>query len=823
MEPPHRYPKQSLPSESSDVSVIGATVPGPAIQPRSNSLITASFFILVIAALYFGREFFIPFAMATLLAFALFPIVAWLRRRRLPKGAAVSIAVVVAMATIGGLAYVVTHQVIRLADSLPRYQQSMEQKIHSFRSSTSSNNSIIDRVTSSVEGLKRELSAPRQGSAPEPVKREPIPVSIEPSSQSPIEVLKTVTGPLIGPLTTAGLVVVFLILVLLKSQDLHDRFIKLIGGANLETTTDAMNDASERVSRYLLMQLVVNILYGLPIGIGLYLIGVPNAILWGFLAAVFKFVPFLGPFLAALFPAILAFAIDPGWSMLFWVLGLLAVAELFSSNVVEPWLYGSSTGLSTLAIMSAAIFWTTLWGTVGLILATPLTVCLVVIGRYVPQLQFLGILLGSDPVLKPDEQLYQRLLAGNVEGAVEIAEAFAEEKSAQAFYDEIAIPALRLAENDRQRSAADGTYKQIVADSMIAVVRELSDHVGPKHASADLASANRLPIRALGNPHLCIGGRTDLDFAAAEMVAQVVAERGIGARVLPPISISQHGINQLDLAGVEVVCLSYLHNEPDAYVRFAARRLKKRAPCLKVVVCLWNGPALRRQTEGLAERLDADSVVFSVQDAIAKIDSFVAPHLTDPMRPAPIPENEADRLAALKALGFASGQSKEFDEIAAKVSAAFETPIALVTLIDQKNQQWPGAVGLPAKLDACRISDRESSICGHVVASNDGLVVPDVAKDPRFANNGFLIENGIRFYAGVPLRTRSGFAIGSLCILDSKPRSFSVEDEKILRKIADDVMVRVEIEHQRSTNSFAPLEGQVTPQLSVLLEKFDRS
>ena len=732
-------------------------------------------------------------------------------------------AVSVAMVIIGGLAFMVAHQLVRLADSLPQYQQSMERKIQSFRSSTNSNNGIIDRVTSTMEGLQRELSAPKAESTQRAAKQAPIPVAIEPASQSPVEILKTVAGPLIGPLTTAGLVVVFLILVLLKSQDLHDRFIKLIGRGDLQTTTDAMRDASQRVSRYLLMQLVVNITYGVPIGIGLYLIGVPNAILWGFLAAVLKFVPFLGPFLAALFPATLAFAIDPGWSMLFWVIGLLAAAEIFSSNVVEPWLYGSSTGLSTLAIMSAAIFWTTLWGIVGLILATPLTVCLVVIGRYVPQLQFLGILLGSDPVLKPHEQLYQRLIAGNVEGAVEIAETFVDENSTQAFYDEIAMPTLRLAENDRQRSAAGGTYKRTVADSMIAVVRELSDHVRQRQAAAGTTLASPPPVRALGTPHLCIGGRTDLDFAAAEMVAQVVAERGIGARVLAPISISQHGINQLDLAGVEVVCLSYLHSEPDTYARFAARRLRKRAPGVKIVVCLWNAPQSLRHTEGLSERLAADAVAFSIEDAISQIKSFVAPHSTDPMVPAPIPGNEKSRLTALRMLGLTSGQSKEFDEVAAKVAAAFETPIALVTLIDDENQHWPGAVGLPAKLNACRLSDRSSSICGHVVASNESLVINDVAKDPRFANNGFLIENGIKFYAGVPLRTRNGFAIGSLCVLNSKPRQFSSGDEQILRRIADDLMVKVEIEHQRSVNSFTPVEDRVTPQLSMLLDQIDRS
>src|SRR6185312_302358 len=246
-----------------------------------------------------------------------------------------------------------------------------------------------------------------------------------------------------------------------------------------------INDAAARVSRYLVMQLIVNLSYGIPIGIALYFVGVPNAILWGLLAAVLRFIPYLGPFLAALFPIALAIAVDPGWTMLFWVIGLFLMAELVSNNVIEPWLYGSSTGLSSLAIIMAAIFWTMLWGPVGLFLATPLTVCLVVIGRYVPQLEFLGILLGSDPVLAPEEQLYQRLLAGNLEEAVEFAENYVDEYSSCELYDNVGIPALRLAENDRQRRTTDTNYRRLVADTAIFVVREVEDHIREKAASAD--------------------------------------------------------------------------------------------------------------------------------------------------------------------------------------------------------------------------------------------------------------------------------------------------------------------------------------------------
>jgi GAF domain-containing protein len=459
---------------------------------------------------------------------------------------------------------------------------------------------------------------------------------------------------------------------------------------------------------------------------------------------------------------------------------------------VEPWLYGSSTGLSSLAIISAAVFWTSLWGPIGLVLSTPLTVCLIVIGRYVPQMQFLGVLLGSDPVLTPEEQLYQRLLAGNIEAAIELAENYTDENSAREFHDQVALPVLRLAENDRQRNTGDMAHKQGVAEGMIAVIREVAEHAREAEDSAGATAEGVRRIRALGIPELCIAGRTGLDSAAAEMIAQSVAAKGIGARVLPPMAISQQGIGQLDLAGVEVICLSYLAPDPQSFVRFVCRRLKRRAPDIKIIVCLWNpSPALQAATD-LTDRLAADAVVFSVESAVAQVDAWVAPHLADPMRVPDIPENEKERLTALHRLGLPQGQGRYFDEVAARLTAAFETPIALVTVIDEQHQRWPGAAGLPPHLDELRADARETSICGHVVARNDVLVVEDVSKDPRFANNPFLLENGIRFYAGAPLRTSSGFPIGSLCVIDTKPRRFTARESKILLTIADDVMALVE-------------------------------
>jgi predicted PurR-regulated permease PerM len=784
--------------------VVPSSVPSAS---AGSSVLTIGGIVLAIGALYLGRDIFIPFALAILLSFALAPVVGWLRRLKLPRVAAVIIAVSVAFAGIAGVSLIVGSQLVQLANNLPTYQQTIREKIRSLRAS-GQGGGIVDRVTTVIQDLSKELSTPEKpaeqaGQGPEGHPASPpIRVTIDQPAAKPLEIIKTIVGPLLAPLATAGIVVIFVIFVLLEREDLRDRFIKLVGPGDLQKSTEALNDAASRVSRYLLMQLVVNVTYGVPIGVGLYFIGVPNAVLWGLLAAVLRFVPYLGPFLAALFPLALAFAVDPGWMMLLWVIGLFLVAELLSNNVVEPWLYGVSTGVSSLAIIIAAIFWTVLWGPVGLFLSTPLTVCIVVIGRYVPQLEFLGVLLGNDPVLAPEERFYQRLLSGNVEEAVDIAETYVDEKSSREFYDQVAIPALRLAENDRQRGTSDVSYRRVVADTALAVVREVEGHVrepaGDRQAEAKVqeeagASAPQTPI-------LCIAGRTELDRAAAEMVAQVLGERGLSVRVLPPISVSQDAIGQLDLDGVEVVCLSYVHPQPRVFARYVCRRLKRRAPDLRVAVCFWSTPAVSISGE-LTKQMAADAVVVSLEAAVTQISDWVVPHISAPMQAPAIPDNEQARLTALHSLGFSASKGKHFDEIASRVAEAFGTPIALVSLIDGEHQLWPGAAGLPEKLDATRQAPRDTSICGHVVADESVLVVDDVTKDPRFAENPFLLENGIRFYAGAPLRTSSGFVVGSLCVIDTKPRTFSPKDQKLLQIIADELMAKVEAEcgHQVSS------------------------
>jgi GAF domain-containing protein len=416
---------------------------------------------------------------------------------------------------------------------------------------------------------------------------------------------------------------------------------------------------------------------------------------------------------------------------------------------------------------------------------------LVVIGRYVPQLEFLGVLLGSDPVLAPEERLYQRLLAGNLEEAVEMAEDYVDEHSSREFYDQAGIPALRLAENDRQRSTSDTGYRRLVASTATCVVREIADHVkekatGPVDAGSDATAAPEAPTRVL-----CIAGRTELDAAASEMLAQVLQERAIRTKVLQPIAISEGALGQLDLASVEVVCLSYLHPQPQVYARYICRRLHRRAPHLKLLVCCWNTPPHSGQSEDMTRQMAANAVVVSVDAAANQVEAWIAQPVSGPGEVPPVLDTEHERLAAVRELDL-SKRKQQFDKVAKEVARTFEAPIALVSLIDDDHQHMPGATGLPPDLDASRQTPREVSICGHVVATDGVVVAEDVTKDPRFADNPLVLEKGIRFYAGAPLRTASGLVLGSLCVIDTNPRSFSEDEQRRLQAMADDLMKELE-------------------------------
>lgn len=533
----------------------------------------------VTAILYLGKDVLLPLAVALLLTFALAPIVSMLRKWSMPKVLAVVVTVAIAVLVIAAIAFTVATHVSNLAQNIPTYQTNVVEKVRSLRE-LGAGGGLIDRITGAVERVGQELQAGMKSTA-EP-EREPVPVEIV-AQQSPIDILRNIIVPLISPFATAGLIVVVVVFMLLEREDLRDRFIRLVGYGDLHKTTSALEDAGGRVGRYLLMQLVINTVYAVPIGLGLWILGIPNALLWGVLTLVLRFVPYIGPAVGMILPMILTLAVAPGWAPLLWTAALFILMELISNNVLEPWLYGSRTGLSPLAIIVAAIFWGWLWGPLGLVMSTPLTVCLVVLGRHVSQFEFLDVLLGNEPVLEPHARVYQRLLADDPFEAADYAEAYLAEEYLVDFYDKVGLPALALGEADRQRQVM--TDEQLIrfATAAQTLVHEMSDlaneeegEVDSSERAGDASQAAAALPDGEGRSVLFIGGRGEIDDAAAAMAAQVAEVHGARAAVASHRAMKPENFRDLGLQDIDSVVLVYLNAASVAQARYAVRRLKRK-------------------------------------------------------------------------------------------------------------------------------------------------------------------------------------------------------------------------------------------------------
>jgi predicted PurR-regulated permease PerM len=592
---------------------------GAAVAPMSPTAMIAVL-VVVVGALYVGSEILIPLALAILLSFTLAPIVIRLRRwglGRIPSVVAVVLLLFFALIGIGSM---VATQVADLASNLPTYEWNLRTKIRELRIAVPSGG-IVERTSKMVQDLRQELQKATkppdergEGQAEstgevEPAK--PVLVQVQNPAPTPLETLSEVGGPLIAPIATAGLVVVLVIFMLLQREDLRDRILRLVGGREVARATEAMDDAAKRISRYLLMQLTINVLYGIPVGIGLYVIGVPNPILWGCLATVLRFIPYLGPVLGALFPIALSFAVAPGWTLPLLTVALFVILELFTNNVLEPWLYGSSTGLSPVAILVAAVFWTMLWGPLGLLMSTPLTVCLVVLGRHVPQLGFFDILLGDEPALEPEVKFYQRLLARDPEEATELAEEFLEEGSLDKLYEAVMLPALGHAEQDRLRGGLDRDTVQEIAEDMIGVIDELAEDLpAPDETAAEPPAEGSI---------FCIGARNGLDEAAAAMLAHLLTRQGAGARMVPRAAISGRNLAKLERQGVALVCLSYVNPGATQHAQRIIRRLRQHfGKEVRIMVGMWTADPSGNTPQELREAIGAD-VVTSLRQAVRQI------------------------------------------------------------------------------------------------------------------------------------------------------------------------------------------------------------
>ena len=549
-----------------------------------NSLATVLVAAAIVAALYFGREVLLPMALAVLLSFVLAPLVKLLQRLYLPRFAAVTIVVLLAFGVISGLATLMFAQVSQLAGDLPRYQSNLAEKVQALRGATTASGTL-EQASQVLQNLQKELDRPKTAKPTSPTAPDagalpdrPIPVEVRQPDPGALQTLATLIASLIHPLATTGIIIIFVVFILLQQQDLRNRLIRIAGSHDLQRTTLAMDDAGKRLSRLFLMQLALNAAFGLIIGIGLWAIGVPSAPLWGLLAMVLRFVPYIGAIVAAILPLIVATAVDPGWSMMLMTAALFLIVEPLIGHVVEPMVYGHSSGLSPVAVVVSATFWTWLWGPIGLVLATPLTMCLVVLGRHVERLKFLEVLLGDRPALSPSENAYQRMLAGDPIETTEQAQAFLKGGTLTQYYEQIMMGALRLAWADLQRGRLDQQETQRIRNTVSEVVEDLESHNGSQDTSEDGVPPGKLkqleeivsaeappsaPINRVEGTVLCIPGLGLLDETVAIPFAQLLRREGIPAEAKETETLSMSKLFALELKDV-AVHLSLLPGARDA-------------------------------------------------------------------------------------------------------------------------------------------------------------------------------------------------------------------------------------------------------------------
>jgi len=562
---------------------------------------------LAVASLYFGRQIFVPLALALVLSFLLTPLVGLLERARFGRVPAVVVVLIFCFALTAGTAWEVAGQLLDITGHIRDYKINLEQTLRSLRPPASG---ALGQATATVRELNKELAAvPGQAAAhaandangtPRPT--HPVPVQVTAPPSNLVQDLRALLGPLAGPAETAAIVVIFTAFILIKREDLRNRLIRLGGQGQMRVMTQALDDASQRLSRYLLLQFLVNAGYGVLFGLGLSIMRLPHALLWGLLAALLRLVPYIGTLIATAFPVAMALAVFPGWTHALLIVALYLVLDLIIANVVEPWLYGTHTGMSSLAILLAAVFWAMLWGPVGLILSTPLTVCLMLAGRYVPQLSFLEILLGDEPVLTPQEHFYQRLLAMDQDEARNIAETQLQEKSLESLYETVLIPALRLAEEDRHTGAIEERTSAFISQSTREIIDDLEDR-----------TLRQDTITRRGTDIICVPARDEADELIGMMLSQILRQAGYGATYLA-IGTVDDMLGQVERGGFRIAFLSALPPFAVGQARSLCKGLRARFPKLVIVMGLWEfeGGVLKAQ-----ERL-ASSCVNAVATTLAE-------------------------------------------------------------------------------------------------------------------------------------------------------------------------------------------------------------
>ncbi len=580
---------------------------------------------VIVAALYYGQELTVPLVLAALLAFVLAPLCTLLQRLWLPRALAVLVAVLLTFAILGALGTVVGRQAATLAASLPAYQSTITTKWNALTAKVGA----VEQLTKSIGGA----AGAKPGKTAKPDK-EAGGIGM-PADMSGMTLFRSVALPILGPLGTLGVTLIFAFFILLSNEDLRDRLVRLVGRQDLHRTILAMNDAASRLSRFFLFQLAINAAFGAAIGVALWIAGMPSPLLWGIVAGVMRFVPFLGVIVAAVPPILLAVAIVPGWSLVLIVLAIFVVAESLMGQVVEPLIYGHNTGLSPIAVIVATAFWALLWGPIGLLIATPLTVCLVVMGRHVEALSFLDIILGDKPPLEPPETFYQRALEGRGMALAPDARKRIAASSFVDYCDRVALPGLALAQGDLARDdsaferldAIHGQIGALLVKVRVDAVRERA-RLKAKAPADEPQGGMKKPLPTYWRDHdaiVCVPGRGQLDDLAALMAVHALRDAGFGAYGEANLVLNAREAMPPRLAGARLCCLSILEEgSTAASIRYFIRRVQRQMPGATVVVGLWHADRDSALLSTLRAGSGEEHVVLSIGELIAFCQAMAA-------------------------------------------------------------------------------------------------------------------------------------------------------------------------------------------------------
>jgi predicted PurR-regulated permease PerM len=625
----------------------------------------------VILILYFARAVLIPLALALTLNFLLTPMVMRFQKLPMRRVSAVALVMLISVAAVGGMGWVVANQLLEVANDLPKYRLNIHNKIEALHSPP---DSALGRATESVKEIGKEFSASEISPATPPADLSgrgpqaktalqpagPLPVQVVTVPANGLQYLGEVLGPALRPLGTAGMVLIFTVFILIKQEDLRNRLLRLGGLAQLHAMTLALDDAARRISRYLVMQFLVNACYGVCFGAGLFLIGIPNAILWGVIAGLLRIVPYVGVVTATAFPFALALAVFNGWGPPVLVVLLFALLELIAANLVEPWLYGAHTGISALALLVTTVFWTMLWGWAGLVLAIPLTVCVIVVGRYVPRMSFLHVLLGDETALSVEAQFYQRLLALDQEDARLIATTFLKAHPLVSLYDEVLVPALTLAEQDRHKGALDETRESFLFLSVSEIVSELAVY-RTEEASAKLRKPNarrmsagqrELPSSNAGPAPsairiFCLPANDQADEITSSMLSQLLERAGHGVLSLPVGSLFEEILTHLPPEPQDVVCISALPPFAFAQSQALCQRVRIHLPQIKILAGIWGFAGDLNKARERFGSTRPDKVVASLAQAVEQISQWHNAAVTSALHSALAPTKTPPTVSGL--------------------------------------------------------------------------------------------------------------------------------------------------------------------------------